>query len=58
MENGIGANALEPADAARFGLPGVFFATGKLAVTSAPDGTITSLSLNGHVAVDVCAALS
>src|SRR5215472_5404480 len=40
VENGIGANALEPADAARFGLPAVFFATGKLAVTSAPDGTI------------------
>ena len=58
VENGIGANTLESADAARFGLPGVFLATGKLTVTSAPDGTITSLSLNGPRPVDVCAALS
>jgi hypothetical protein len=32
--------------------------TGNLAFSVAADGTITSLSLDGHVAVDVCAALS
>ena len=55
---GVGANTLLPADAARFGLPGVFVAAGALTVMMAADGTITSLSLNGHVLVDVCAALS
>jgi hypothetical protein len=31
---------------------------GTRTVSIAPDGTITSLSLQGHVLVDVCAALS
>jgi hypothetical protein len=31
---------------------------GALTEQDAPDGTITSLSLHGHVLVDVCAALS
>jgi hypothetical protein len=47
-----------PADAARFGLPTVVVTTGPLTESLAPDGTITSLSHNGHVLVDVCAALS
>jgi hypothetical protein len=47
-----------PADAARFGLPGFFVSAGALTATGAPDGTLTSLSLDGHVLVDVCAALS
>ena len=49
---------LTPADAQRFGLPTVSVTAGNLAFSIAADGTITSLSLDGHVAVDVCAALS
>jgi hypothetical protein len=58
LEKGIGANALAPADAARFGLPGVFVAARNLTVSLDVNGLITSLSLHGHVLVDVCAALS
>ena len=49
---------LAPADAARFGLPAAFISAGALNESVAADGTPTSLSLNGHVLVDVCAALS
>jgi hypothetical protein len=49
---------LTPADAQRFGLPTVSVTAGNLTFSIAADGTITSLSLDGHVAVDVCAALS
>lgn len=49
---------LAPADAKRFGLPTVSVTAGNLTFSVAADGTITSLTLNGHVAVDVCAALS
>ena len=49
---------LVPADAKRFGLPTVSVTAGNLTFSIAADGTITSLSLDGHVAVDVCAALS
>jgi hypothetical protein len=49
---------LTPAEQARFGLPGFFVSAGALTATVAPDGTITSLSLHGHVLVNVCAALS
>ncbi len=51
-------NILEPADAKRFGLPTVSVTAGALTGSVAPDGSITSLSLRGHVLVDVCAALS
>jgi hypothetical protein len=50
---------LSPADAKRFGLPTVSVDAGKLAFSvTAPPRVITSLSLDGHVLVDVCAALS
>jgi hypothetical protein len=50
---------LAPADQKRFGLPGVSVTAGRLAFSvSAPPRVITSLSLHGHVLVDVCAALS
>ena len=50
---------LSPADATRFGLPAVSVTAGRLAFSvSAPPRVITSLSLNGHVLVDVCAALT
>ena len=49
---------LTPADAQRFGLPTVSVTAGNLTFSIAADGTITSLTLDGRVAVDVCAALS
>jgi hypothetical protein len=49
---------LEPADAQRFGLPTVSVTTGDSQLSIAPDGTITSLSIDGPVLVNVCAALS
>jgi hypothetical protein len=52
------AMVLTPADAQRFGLPTLFVSAGALTESLDPDGNITSLSLNGHVLVDVCAALS
>jgi len=48
-----------PADQKRPKLPGLFIFTGALTATTAPDGiTTTSLTLHGHMVVDVCAALS
>jgi len=56
---GHSGNFLTPADAKRFGLPTVSVTTGKITTSIAlPSGAITSLSLHGHVLVDVCAALS
>jgi hypothetical protein len=49
---------LTSADAKRFGLPTVSVFSGRLAFSIDSQGNITSLSLHGHVAVDVCAALS
>jgi hypothetical protein len=49
---------LSPADAARFGLPTVSVTAGKLAFSVTPNHVLTSLSLHGHVLVDVCAALT
>jgi hypothetical protein len=49
---------LAPADAKRFGLPTVSLVVGALTARFDSDGTVTSLSLHGHVLVDVCAALS
>ena len=49
---------LAPADAKRFGLPGASVTTGAITESVAADGTITSLTLKGHLAVNVCAALS
>ena len=49
---------LPPDLAQRFGLPTVSVTAGALTVRFDPDGHLTSLSLHGHVLVDVCAALS
>ena len=49
---------LPPADAARFGLPTVSVTAGAITGSIAADGSLTSLSLKGHVLVDVCAALA
>jgi hypothetical protein len=55
---GLNGVILAPPDAQRFGLPTVGVTAGPQTVTVAPDGSITSFSLRGHVLVDVCAALS
>lgn len=55
---GLTASFLSPADAKRFGLPTVAVTAGAETASLAADGTMTSLSLNGHVLVDVCTALS
>ncbi|MGN6174649.1 MAG: hypothetical protein ACTHPS_17145 [Streptosporangiaceae bacterium] len=49
---------LTPADAKRFGLPTASVVVGALTISFTASGDITSLSLHGHVLVDVCAALS
>jgi hypothetical protein len=49
---------LSPADASRFGLPAVSVTAGKLAFSATANHVITSLSLHGHVLVNVCAALA
>jgi len=56
--NGVSGAFFAPADAARFGLPTVSVFAGVLAGTVTSDGSLASLSLQGHVLVDVCAALS
>jgi hypothetical protein len=55
---GPGGLILAPPDAQRFGLPAVSVLAGALTLTVDPAGNITSLSFNGHVLVNVCAALS
>ena len=58
VHTGRSAFILSPADAQRFGLPTVFVDAGKLAFSVAPNHVLTSLSLDGHVLVDMCAALT
>ena len=55
---GLNPIALTPTDAARFGLPTFGVTAGARTVSIAPDGSISSLTLDGHVLVDVCAALN
>jgi hypothetical protein len=55
---GPGGVILAPPDANRFGLPAVSVVAGALTLTVAADGSMASLSLHGHVLVNVCAALS
>jgi hypothetical protein len=55
---GLNPIALTPADGARFGLPRLGLTAGARTVSVAADGSITSLTLNGHVLIDVCAALT
>ena len=49
---------LTPAHAKQFGLPTVSVTAGRLAFSVNAAGSTTSLSLHGHVLVDVCAALT
>jgi len=58
LETGHQLTVLDPADAARFGLPIFFVSAGALTANVDANGNLTSVSLHGHVLVDVCAALS
>ena len=58
LRKGLNFAILTPAEAARFGLPTVSVTAGALTESLAPDGTVTSASLQGHVLVDICAALN
>ena len=55
---GHNENFLTAAQAQRFGLPPVSVTAGALTTTLAADGTETSVTLKGHVLVNVCAALA
>jgi hypothetical protein len=58
VQHGTAWVGFMPSDSSRFGLPNVFVPSGNLAISIDPNGNITSISLNGHVQVDICAALS
>ena len=58
LGRGRGFLVFAPADAQRFGLPPVSVLAGAVTESIAPDGSVTSVSLQGHVLLDVCAALS
>jgi hypothetical protein len=58
LGRGRGFGVLTPAHAQRFGLPILGVTAGAVTEQVAPDGSTTAISLHGHVAVDVCAALS
>jgi hypothetical protein len=49
---------LAPAEQALSGLPGLFVSAGALTGTFDAQGNLTSLTLHGHILVNVCAALS
>jgi hypothetical protein len=55
---GRGIYALLPPDAQRFGVPPVGLTAGPLTTSVDADGNLTSFSLQGHVQLDVCTALS
>ena len=55
---GLTLTAIQRDRAQQFGLPPVSVIAGGLTVSVAPDGTYTSVSLQGHVLVDICTALS
>jgi hypothetical protein len=49
---------LMPADAARLGLPAVFVFTGRGTALLDAFGNIISASMDGHILVNLCTALS
>jgi hypothetical protein len=55
---GLTAFVLTPAQARQFGLPIVSVTAGALTASFAPGGSPDSVSLQGRVLVDICAALS
>jgi hypothetical protein len=57
VQHGTGVIGLPSEEAAAFGLPGLFAATGNMKISFDTDGNPTSFSLNGQL-TDLCAALS
>src|SRR5262249_11798589 len=55
---GLQGLVLSPADAERFGMPTVGVTAGARTESIDADGNVTSFSLQGHVVLDTCAALS
>jgi hypothetical protein len=49
---------LTPAQAQQFGLPALAVTAGPVQVSFNAAGTVTGITLSGHVLVDICAALS
>jgi hypothetical protein len=58
QEGHLGVITLEAADAERFGLPPLGVIGGVLFEEVAPDGNYTSVTMQGHILVNICAALS
>jgi hypothetical protein len=58
QEGHLGLITLEAADAERFGLPPLAVIGGVLFEEVTPEFTYTSVSMQGHILVDICAALS
>ena len=57
VQHGAAFVGLPAAITAQFGLPAVFVSAGKLTISIDANGNF-SVSLQGHVLVDICAALS
>jgi hypothetical protein len=57
-KKGLSGFALLPADAQRFGMPGLGVTAGAQTESFDADGNLTSFSLQDHVVLDTCAALS
>jgi streptogramin lyase len=57
-KRGLAGVVLSPADAQRFGVPPVGVTAGAQTESFDADGNLTSFSLQGHVVLDTCAALS
>jgi hypothetical protein len=55
---GLTGFIITPDQARQFGLPIASVIAGALTVSVDPSGTFTAVSLQGHVQVDICAALS
>jgi len=55
---GPGPADLSPAEQALTGLPGLFVFAGKVTVGVDASGNLTSVTMNGHMLVNVCAALN
>jgi streptogramin lyase len=57
-EEGHAGFVFSPADAQRFGMPTIGVTVGLQTTSFDADGNLTSFSLQGHVVLDTCTALS
>jgi hypothetical protein len=58
IATGVSGIVFSPADAERFGMPAVGVTAGEQTFSFDADGNLVSFSLQGHVVLDTCAALS